>query len=141
MANLTEAEIAEFKEAFSLFDRDGDGVVAPTDVPLIMRSLGHNPDDKEIASYGTSKVDFKKFLELAGPKLANVDVSQQLISKFQLFDRERNGTINTSELLHVLKNLGDRLSEQDIAELIKAADPQGSGQIVYANFVKLLMTK
>ena len=25
MAELTEAQVAEFKEAFSLFDKDGDG--------------------------------------------------------------------------------------------------------------------
>jgi len=29
-SQLTEEQIAEFKEAFSLFDKDGDGEVLPT---------------------------------------------------------------------------------------------------------------
>jgi len=38
--NLTEEQIAEFKEAFSLFDKDGNGTVTTKDLGTMMRSLG-----------------------------------------------------------------------------------------------------
>lgn len=37
---LTEEQIAEFKEAFSLFDKDGDGNITTKELGTVMRSLG-----------------------------------------------------------------------------------------------------
>jgi hypothetical protein len=44
----TEEQIAEFKEAFSLFDRDGDGTIDSDELGTVMRSLGHQPTEEEI---------------------------------------------------------------------------------------------
>ena len=38
----TEEQIAEFKEAFSLFDKDGDGTITTKELGTVMRSLGQN---------------------------------------------------------------------------------------------------
>ena len=45
---LTEEQIAEFKEAFSLFDKDGDGVITTKELGTVMRSLGQNPTEVEL---------------------------------------------------------------------------------------------
>ena len=34
---LTEDQIAEFKEAFSLFDKDGDGTITTKELGTVMR--------------------------------------------------------------------------------------------------------
>ncbi len=39
---LTEEQIAEFKEAFSFFDKDGDGTITTKELGTVMRSLGHD---------------------------------------------------------------------------------------------------
>ena len=39
---LTEEQIAEFKEAFSLFDKDGDGTITTKELGTVMRSRGQN---------------------------------------------------------------------------------------------------
>jgi hypothetical protein len=44
---LTEEQIAEFKEAFSLFDKDGDGTITTKELGTVMRSLGQNPTEAE----------------------------------------------------------------------------------------------
>lgn len=51
MANnlkLSEEQIQEFKEAFSLFDRDGDGNITVTELGTVMKSLGQNPTENEL---------------------------------------------------------------------------------------------
>ena len=44
--NLTEQKIAEFREAFSLFDKDGDGHVTPKELMIVLNSLGQKPTEE-----------------------------------------------------------------------------------------------
>ena len=40
--------LTEFKEAFSLFDKDGDGTVSSSELGTVLRSLGQNPTEEEL---------------------------------------------------------------------------------------------
>ncbi|KAK6618384.1 hypothetical protein RUM44_002836 [Polyplax serrata] len=40
---LTEEQVAEFKEAFMLFDKDEDGQITMAELGVVMRSLGQRP--------------------------------------------------------------------------------------------------
>lgn len=39
---------SEFKEAFSLFDKNGDGFISSNELGIVMRSLGRNPTEAEL---------------------------------------------------------------------------------------------
>ena len=45
---LSGDQISEFKEAFALFDKDGDGTITTSELATVMRSLGQNPSDKDL---------------------------------------------------------------------------------------------
>jgi hypothetical protein len=69
---LTEEQIAEFKEAFSLFDKDGDGTITTKELGTVMRSLGQNPTEAELQDMinevdadGNGTIDFPEFLTMA----------------------------------------------------------------------------
>jgi calmodulin len=61
------------------------------------------------------------------------DVSNEAEIKeaFRVFDKEGNGYISAAELRHVLTNLGERLKDEEVDELIREADLTGDGQINY----------
>ena len=40
--------LSEFKEAFTLFDKDGDGTISSKELGTVMRSLGQNPTETEL---------------------------------------------------------------------------------------------
>nr|KAF6409200.1 calmodulin 3 [Rousettus aegyptiacus] len=68
---LTEEQIAEFKEAFSLFDKDGDGTITTKELGTVMRSLGQNPTEAELQDMinevdadGNGTIDFPEFLTM-----------------------------------------------------------------------------
>lgn len=39
---------SEFREAFGLFDKNGDGTISSSELGTIMRSLGQNPTESEL---------------------------------------------------------------------------------------------
>jgi calmodulin len=145
---LTDEQIAEFKEAFTLFDRNGDGVISASELGTVMRSLGYNPTEAELQDMinevdadGNDTVDFPEFLSLMARKMKDVDVEEELIEAFKVFDRDGNGFISHAELSHVMTNLGQRLTDEEVDEMIRMADIDGDGQINYEEFVRMMMAK
>ena len=54
---LTEEQIAEFKEAFSLFDKDGDGTITTKELGTVMRSLGESQVLVQVNLHCTTRYD------------------------------------------------------------------------------------
>merc|ERR1712151_140585 len=115
---LTEEQIAEFKEAFSLFDKDGDGTITTKELGTVMRSLGQNPTEAELQDMvnevdadGNGTLDFPEFLSLQARKMKDTDTEEELIEAFKVFDRDGSGFINADELRHVMTNLGEKLTD------------------------------
>lgn len=50
---LSEEQVAEFKEAFMLFDKDLDGRITATELGIVMRSLGQRPTETELKNMVT----------------------------------------------------------------------------------------
>lgn len=48
-----------------------------------------------------------------------------------VFDKNKDGLISSSELRHVMTNLGERLSEEEVDDMIKEADMDGDGMVNY----------
>ena len=72
---LTDEQIAEFKEAFALFDKDGDGTITTKELGTVMRSLGQNPTEAELQDMvnevdadGNGTIDFPEFLTMMARK-------------------------------------------------------------------------
>lgn len=140
---LSEAQIAEYKEAFSLFDRDGDGKILTKEIGIVMRSLGQMPTEEElkhiISSISNSTIDFPELLTVMSKSMKPPASEEEIKEAFRVFDKEGDGTVSASEMRHVLTNLGEKLTEDEIEELIREADDDGDGKIKYAEFVRMMM--
>ena len=49
--------------------------------------------------------------------------------------------VQAAELRHVMTNLGEKLTDEEVDEMIREADVDGDGQINYEEFVKMMMAK
>ena len=54
-----------------------------------------------------------------------------------MFDKEGNGTVNSAELRHVLGTLGEKLSEEEIDQLLTGHE-DNNGQINYEGLNRYL---
>lgn len=58
-----------------------------------------------------------------------------------MFDRDGNGLISAAELRHVMTNLGEKLTDDEVDEMIREADIDGDGHINYEEFVRMMVSK
>ena len=48
-----------------------------------------------------------------------------------MFDRDGNGFISHTELRHVMTSIGEKLTDDEVDEMMQEADIDGDGQINY----------
>ncbi|ORZ25020.1 hypothetical protein BCR41DRAFT_319669 [Lobosporangium transversale] len=148
MASLSEDQIAEFKEGFSLFDRKGNGTIEASSLGDLLRALGQNPTQSQVRDLvaeadpsGSNVIDFDTFLKVLmrpnGFKPAGT--YQEFINGFKVFDKEGNGHISQGELRYVLTNLGEKLSDAEVDELMKGVEVDKFGKVNYEDFVRMIL--
>jgi calmodulin len=96
MEELSEEQIEEFKEAFSLFDPEGHEYIYTKELGTVLRSLGIHTTDEEknefIEKFDSSSdgfIYFKDFLEIIISKIAETKPEDELLEAFKLFDSDK----------------------------------------------------
>ena len=89
---LTQEQKTEFREAFDLFDYNGDGVVTASELERVFKLLRKNPTVEdlndmiaEIDEDGNGTIDFEEFLDLMLRKANKGDVddlTEELVESF-----------------------------------------------------------
>ena len=143
---LTEERVIEFKEAFEIFDKDKDGKISYIELIQLMKFLGQNIKDNElneiqenIDTQGKNYIDFKDFISYMVRKITDSNQEPDLYDGFKIFDKDKDGLINSHELFEVLTSLGIEVKEDEVDEMVKESDMDGDGYINYDEFVKLIM--
>ena len=68
----------------------------------------------EVDADGNGTIDFPEFLSPMARKMKNTYTEEELIEAFKVFDRDGNGLISTAELRHVMTNLGEKLTDEEV---------------------------
>lgn len=80
---------------------------------------------------GSGTIDFGEFLAMMSKKYSEEDLESDIREAFRIFDKDGNGSISASELRHVMTNLGEKLTDEEVEEMLREADIDGDGQINY----------
>lgn len=56
-----------------------------------------------------------------------------------MFDKNKDGLISSKELRHVMTNLGEKLSEEEVDDMIKEADLDGDGMVNYEGIYNIII--
>mmetsp|Transcript_44682 Transcript_44682/g.100869 ORF Transcript_44682/g.100869 Transcript_44682/m.100869 type:complete len:174 (+) Transcript_44682:193-714(+) len=143
----SEIQLAEFQEAFRLFDLDGDGAITMTELGDVLRSMGQNPSQEQLGVFfrnvdknNNGMVDFPEFLTLMAEITQARDPEAEILEAFKMFDANGDGLVDGAELRAIMKSVtkDENITEDEINELIFTSDSNGDGKIDYEEFKAMM---
>lgn len=147
---ISEEEHAELKETFNLFDRDNDGYLTVKELGEAMRAMAQHPTEQEVKDLARKSEgddskdhdlsDFTAFLNIMAKRMTVQEPDDQLLDAFRVFDKEGTGIISAADLRQIVTTMGERLTDEEVEEMIREADDDGDGQINYQEFTQMLIS-
>jgi len=145
---LSAEQKAELTEAFALFDKDGNQKISTKELGVVMKSLGLSPSEKELLDMvnevdadNSGTIELTEFLQLMANHMETTSSEGELKEVFKVFDVGGVGYITAAELRHVMANLGEKFTNDELVEMIAAADTSGTGKVNYEDFVAMVTSK
>ena len=144
-ATLTQDEVAEIKNAFDLFDNDGSGTIAPSEVGAALASLGTDRSPaffrllEGIEELG-AEINFDQFLEHVTGRLGNRNTPEGIERIFYLFNDSGTGNISLQQMQRVAKELGESMSAEELEQAI-ARVAGGKTEISLDDFTAVMTKK
>ena len=142
--SLTSEDLHILQEAFTVYDKNNDGTITTKELSTVMRSLGQNPTDAEVQDIinevdvdGSGSMEFPEFCVMMVKKMSESDTENEVREAYRVFDKEREGFITRAELRMIFAALPERLSAEEIDEMLEAADEDGGSLLVISFIVQL----
>uniref|UniRef100_A0A1A9WL98 EF-hand domain-containing protein n=1 Tax=Glossina brevipalpis TaxID=37001 RepID=A0A1A9WL98_9MUSC len=142
---LSEAQKIDIKEAFDLFDIECTGFIEEKELKVAIRALGFEPKKEEIKRMiddidrdGTARISFDDFLHLMTLKMAEKDTKEEILKAFRLFDDDGSGKITFKNLKRVARELGEKLTDEELREMIDETDLDGDGEVDQEEFLRMM---
>merc|ERR1712007_270124 len=134
----------QIAQAFQLFDTDGSGTIETQELKIAMRALGFEPKQEEIDKMvrdvdddGSGSVDYPEFLDMMAHKLLNRDPIERLIRHSNCLMTITLGG-SPSRTLREWPKLGERLTDEELQEMIDEADRDGDGEVNNDEFQRIM---
>merc|ERR1711896_42967 len=144
---FSDEQKKEFRKNFNLFDKKRTGAIHIADMGTVLRSLGQNPTEAELAALceevdkdKSGTIEFDEFCDLMARTNKTQDqMEEEIKNAFLTFDADGSDFIDREELVNVLTTMGDPVDEETINGMIAEADLDGDGKINYAEFTKIML--
>ncbi len=142
LSDISEAKLAELKEAFHLFDKDGNKELNVKELEEIMNSMGQYPTINELkelikeVSINPECINEEEFIMLMNGKISELETQNELVEAFKLFDKNGTGLIPIEKFRDEMIKYGEKLPQEDLNVLLNVADYDGDGYINYEELIR-----
>ena len=148
LEQLAPEQIEQFRKYFNMFDKEKKGFVHTSQVGQILRTMGQAFEErdlkqliKEFDSDGSGEIEFEEFAALIARFVMDEDtgaLEEELREAFRLYDKQGNGYINVSDLRDILRALDEKITEDELDEMIAEIDTDGSGTVDFDEFMEMM---
>ena len=87
---------------------------------------------------GSGTIGYEEFLKMMTHKILNRDPKDEILKAFRLFDDDETGKISFKNLKRVAKELGERMTDEELQEMIDEADRDGDGEVNEEEFLRIM---
>merc|ERR1712070_345541 len=142
---LSDEQMDESREAFSLFDGDQSGAIDVRELKAAMRALGFEVKKEELKKMisdidndGNGSIEFAEFLQMMTGKMGEKDTREDIEKEFKLFDDDNTNKISFRNLARVAEELGENIDDEELQDMINQADRDGDGEINIDEFYRIM---
>jgi Ca2+-binding EF-hand superfamily protein len=136
---LDKEQIADFKEAFALFDHNNNGAISALELGKVLRTLGQNPTQNELHDMineidvdGSGQVEFAEFVILMTHKVKEMDKEDELKEAFNVLDKDKDGKLSARELKYFMRKVAHlKLSSEEADAMIEFASSSDDGLVSF----------
>ena len=135
------------RDAFSLFDTDGDGTISSVELGNVMKSLGRVLPQNKLREMiaiadtdGNGTIEFPEILALMEQFTVRNTFMDEMKKAFRHFDKDRNGFISPDELRKALMRMKVQLSKIEFLLMLNRVDTDRDGQISFKEFVVMMIS-
>lgn len=147
---VSKDKVPAMRRMFSLIDSDGSGMISKDELKKLLYSQGYYPSEneletmmEEIDSDHSGEIDFEEFVSYCVKRRMSRTVSQEnreIKDAFSYFDKNGDGFITAHEIMEVMKELGQSISEQEAEQMLAEVDKEGTGRVTLEKFKTLMMS-
>ena len=145
----TTSEVYEIKEAFNLFDTDKSGTIDVQEFKDALNNLGLDDNNgafiqllDNVDANKSGKVDFDEFVNLLTVHGSDLTTKEDLERVFTYFLGDDKGDkIDINHLRDVCELLGEKLSDEELEEMIFRADVDKDGKVSFDEYYNIMTYK
>lgn len=142
--NVPDDLLEEYQEIFDSYDVNGNGVIDKKEMEAVLERLGQPATSKQIQKVfdelgsTNQQITFDEFIEFIKKYhlSKNKNSTDEIIGAFQVFDKNHNGVLSLSEFKHILMDLGQKFTEEEVNEIFNESDLNKNGNLDYKEFVE-----
>ena len=143
---ISKEQIADFTEAFSLFDHDENGSISAAELGQVLKALGQNPSKNELSDMinevdvdGNGTVEFAEFVILMTNKVKEMTKEEEISEAFSVLDKEKDNQISVKELKYFMRKVAHiKLSSEEAEAMIEFADSDEDGLVSFDDFLQVV---
>ena len=130
-----------------LFDKNQDGYVHTQELGTLLRAINLNPTESELVdlmkkvdTINSGQFNLQQLETLVRNRGKDSDSLQDVVDALKVFDSDHDGKITVDEFLYAMVNMGERMTEEEVKEILADAELEGNS-IKVEEFAKMIMNR
>lgn len=121
-------------------------MVARRELKVMMRALDFTPRKEQLSRVLLQSGIAVKAYQISYPDFENLifqlmnerDIQEEMMKAFELFDVDKTGKISAENLRTVADQLGEKMTDEELAEMIREADMDKDGAVSDTEFIRIM---
>ena len=133
---FTQVQKEEYKKYFDQFDQGQKNYLTNDEMNNLLEYLGLSTYRELFNNF--DMITYNNYLSILQKKIERQKLEEEIIKAFEFFDKDKKGYFEIDFFKSLMLSLKEKLTIEEVNEMIKEADPCSLGYIKYKEFVKFV---